>query len=234
MKLSTPPPSVLKPNPPPLWHVTNGEVTVGPVFTELLTRGVELGRVPIHCQVSADYGRWRGLHTVREVVALYRATPEKSAKHESLWEMARPLASLSDDEEVCHLVTRLALLTTGAESGMFHLRERSSLTMTTRAVLGPVSDDQMQQVLPDKDLVLRSARVGRPVLGPPYGPTEDALAIRFATSQGGVGGAAMIPIFVRDRLHGMLELSRPGHAFRRTDLQRAERIAQRALHRLAA
>jgi len=39
----------------------------------------------------------------------------------------------------------------------------------------------------------------------------------------------MIPIFIGENLTGMLELSRPGHAFRRTDLQRAERIAQRAL-----
>ena len=71
-------------------------------------------------------------------------------------------------------------------------------------------------------------------MGPPYGPTEDALAIRFASSSGGVGGAAMIPIFVGNTLMAMLELSRPGHAFRRCDLQRAERIAQRALYQHAS
>jgi hypothetical protein len=41
----------------------------------------------------------------------------------------------------------------------------------------------------------------------------------------------MIPLFVGNELTAMLELSRPGHAFRRTDLQRAERIVQRALSR---
>ena len=46
----------------------------------------------------------------------------------------------------------------------------------------------------------------------------------------GVGGAAMIPIFVGSSLRAMLELSRPVRAFRRDDLQRAERIAQRALY----
>ena len=81
----------------------------------------------------------------------------------------------------------------------------------------------------ERDLVLKAARMGRPVLGPPYGPTEDALAIRFASSRGGVGAAAMIPIFIGEQLTAMLELSRPGHAFRRSDLQRAERIAQRAV-----
>ena len=71
--------------------------------------------------------------------------------------------------------------------------------------------------------------MGRPVFGPPYGPTEDALAMRFASSRGGSGAVAMIPAFVGNELTAMLELSRPGHAFRRSDLQRAERIVQRAL-----
>jgi hypothetical protein len=57
--------------------------------------------------------------------------------------------------------------------------------------------------------------------------------MRMATSQGGVGAAAMIPIFWGGTLRGMLELSRPGHSFRRADLQRAERIAQRVLGRHA-
>jgi hypothetical protein len=39
----------------------------------------------------------------------------------------------------------------------------------------------------------------------------------------------MIPVFIGNELTAMLELSRPGHAFRRSDLQRAERIVQRAL-----
>ena len=43
------------------------------------------------------------------------------------------------------------------------------------------------------------------------------------------GAVAMIPVFVGKELTAMLELSRPGHAFRRSDLQRAERIVQRAL-----
>ena len=38
--------SVLKLNPPPLWYVTNGALTVGPVLTGLLMRGVDEGQVP--------------------------------------------------------------------------------------------------------------------------------------------------------------------------------------------
>jgi hypothetical protein len=230
--LSQPPlVSVLKSNPPPLWYVTNGDVTVGPVLTNLLKRGVEHGRVPEYCHVRAYLGRWRKLQSVREIAALYKGAPPapKEPRDACLAEVA-PALRTRDHDEVCYHVTRLALLATSAESGMLHLRERSSRSIVTRCVLGPVSDERMHQELPEDDLVLRSARVGRPVLGPPYGPTEDALAIRFASSQGGVGGAAMIPIFVGNVFRAMLEISRPGHAFRRTDLQRAERIAQRALY----
>ena len=39
----------------------------------------------------------------------------------------------------------------------------------------------------------------------------------------------MVPIFVAGNLTAMLELSRPGHAFRRSDLQRAERVVQHAM-----
>ena len=39
----------------------------------------------------------------------------------------------------------------------------------------------------------------------------------------------MIPVCIGNELTAMIELSRPGHAFRRSDLQRAERIVQRAL-----
>jgi hypothetical protein len=92
-----------------------------------------------------------------------------------------------------------------------------------------MSNERLGRPLPDWDPLLEAARLGKPVMGPPYGPLEDALAIRMATSAGGVGAAAMIPIFSGGRLRGMLELSRPGHSFRRDDLKRAERIAQSVL-----
>src|SRR5262249_17091099 len=89
--------------------------------------------------------------------------------------------------------------------------------------------DQLGLPLADDDLVLAAARARRPVVGPPYGPTEDALAMRFAASSGGVGAAAMIPIYQAGKLAGMLELARPGPSFRRGDLSRAERIVKGAL-----
>ncbi|HEX7671498.1 MAG TPA: hypothetical protein VF395_18020, partial [Polyangiaceae bacterium] len=209
------------------------EVTVGPVFTSLLIWGVEQGQVPEDCWVNAGQPKWRVLDSVREIAARKRSVASAFEAAEALRELDRPYERIRDEEELGHHVTRLAIAVTGAECGMFHLCNRRERRLSTRAVLGPMPSGALNHTLPESDLVLRSARLGIPVMGPPYGPTEDALALRFAASAGGVGGAAMLPIFIGSSLVAMLELSRPGHAFRRGDLKRAERIAQRALHQHA-
>ncbi len=229
MDLIQVPHSVFKQTPPPLWYVTNGELTVGPVVTGLLIRGVEAGRVPEYCHVSPYHGEWRTLNAVREIAALNSKANGVAPTADQLQELARPIERIKDECELSHTVAWLSLMATGAESAMFHYRGRNQRALITRSVIGPVSNERLGYELPESDLVLRSARRGRPVFGPPYGATEDALAIRFASSRGGVGAAAMIPLFIGEQLTAMLELSRPGHAFRRSDLQRAERIAQRAL-----
>lgn len=234
MQLHKVPVSVFPVQPPPLWYVTNGELTVGPVVTGLLIKGVEYGRVPEYCHVRDLRGDWRKLESVREIAALHSKVTMAvkgvgSERHDEISELERLARRIRDEDERCYDMTRLSMMVTGAECGMLHYVGRSVRTLTTRCVLGPISTERLGQPLPESDLVLRSARLGRPVTAPPYGPTEHALAIRFAGSAGGVGAAAMIPIFIHGTLTAMLELSRPGHAFRRSDLQRAERIVQRTL-----
>lgn len=226
-------PSVFRSIAPPLWYVSDGDVTVGPVPTGLLLRGLEHGRVPDDCWVRASGGDWRNVHAVREVAAMTGKVGPRLPTEEQLVEWARPAARVRDEEELAHQLTWLALVATGAESGMFHYCAPRSRWFVTRSVVGSMPPDLLGRVLPDWDPLLEAARLGRPVLGPPYGPLEDALATRMATSQGGVGAAAMVPIFWRGSLRGLLELSRPGHAFRRQDLKTAERIAQRTLAREA-
>src|SRR5258708_2125599 len=177
--------SVLRPNPPPLWFVTNGALTVGPVFTGLLIRGVEQGEVPEYCRVSPDRARWRTLDSVREIAARKRPGASVLEAAAAFRELERPPVRIRDEQELCHQVTRLAMLVTGAESGMLHLRSRAERRLSTRAVLGPMPGVRLNDALPETDLVLRSALLGRPVMGPPYGPAEDALALRFAASAGG-------------------------------------------------
>jgi hypothetical protein len=227
--------SVFRPQPPPLWYVTNGENTVGPVATNLLMRGVEHGRVPDYCQVRAARGTWRELMAVREIAAMHTLPGAKSSPNLELEDWSERVAGMRDDDELCHSVTWLSLMATGAESAMLHFRSRSphSRALVTRSVLGPMPNDRLGHPLPEEDFVLRSARLGLPVVGPPYGRAEDALAMRFAHTSGGVGAAAMIPIFVAGELAAMLELARPGHSFRRADLLRAERLVQGSLRQRA-
>jgi hypothetical protein len=200
------------------------------VYTSLLVRGVEEGRVPDYCRVSADSGRWRKLGSVREIAARQRPAASVQTAAEALSELERPRPRSRDADELSHHLTRLAMLLTRAECGMLHLRDRGARSFSTRAVVGPISTGYLSEALPEADLVVRAAFLGRAVVGPPYGPVEDALSFRFAASAGGVGSAAMLPIFVGSSLVAMLELSRPGHAFRRGDLRRAERLVQRALY----
>lgn len=231
--------SVIKPNPPPLWYVTNGEVTVGPVVTDLLKRGVAHGAIPEDCRVRRSDGTWQPLETVREVAALQKRPGSPPSFPSGVQAEHQHRVRSRDQDEVCFHVTRLAMLVTGAESAMFHIRERDTRTLRTRCVLGSVSTERLNTELAANDLVLRFACVGRPIFrsldgfsedfGSIAGACEDALAERFHGA-GEVGGAAMIPVFLGRSLRAMLEVSRPGHAFRREDLQRAERIAQRALH----
>lgn len=231
MQLDAVPHTLFRPQPPPLWFVTNGELTVGPVVTGLLMRGVEYGRVPDYCHVRPYRGLWRTLNAVREISALHRQVKAPANSAEQVAEWARSLDRIKDEGELYHTVTWLALAATSAESAMLHARGRSTTSLVTRSVLGPMSRERLGYALREDDPVLRAARLGRPVTGPPYGGTEDALAMRFASSQGGAGAVAMIPVFVGPTLTAMLEVSRPGHAFRRTDLQAAETLVQRAFRR---
>ena len=48
-----------KTNPAALWVVSNGEVTIGPVRTELLLRGIRHGESPARLSGCAPPGRTR-------------------------------------------------------------------------------------------------------------------------------------------------------------------------------
>lgn len=222
-------PSVFRLHPPPLWYVSNGEISVGPVNTTRLLRGVERGRVPGDCQVRAFDGVWRGLGRVREIAALNgkRSSEPTGAQ---LAEMGGTIARLRDDELLFHTVVRLCLALTGAEAAMLHYRGRHGRALFTRVVTGPVSNARLGYPLSEFDLVLQAARQGIPVQGPPYGPVENELSKRFETSHtGGACAVAMIPILVAGELTAMIELSRQRYAFRCNDLKHAERIGRRAV-----
>src|SRR4051812_43409130 len=148
------PTSVFRPKPPPLWYVTNGELTVGPVVTGLLICGVEFGRVPEYCHVSPYHGDWRTLNAVREIAALNSKVNGTAPSQEQLQEWTRPIERIKDEAELSHTITWLSLIATGAESAMLHYRGRNQRTLITRSVLGPISNERLGYALPEQDLVL--------------------------------------------------------------------------------
>ena len=107
MQLQEIPKSVFRLEPPPLWYVTNGELTVGPVVTGLLMRGVEHGRVPEYCHVRTYHGDWRGLNSVREISALNSKAFAQGPSAEQLAEWGRPVERIKDEMELAHTVTWL-------------------------------------------------------------------------------------------------------------------------------
>jgi hypothetical protein len=229
MQLQIIPPSVFRPQPPPLWYVSDGERSVGPVLTGRLVDHVQAGQVPDWCQVRLTRGRWRKLDFVREISAIKRPVnrPSKAAVREAFLELSYRTGAIRDEDEFFHELTETARAMVGGQCAMLHCFQRSARALVTRSIVGRISTERLGQALPDDDPVLQVARLNRPVFGPPYGPTEDALAQRFACADGGVGAAAMIPVASDGAVSVMLEVARPGHAFRRADLQRAEQLVQR-------
>jgi hypothetical protein len=231
MQLHDIPQSVFLPQPPPLWYLTDGERSVGPIVTGQLVRHVEAGHVPDYCHVRMPRGSWRRLGWVREIAAFGKRASRlsKAPVQEAFLELSFETGHMTDEDEFLHELTEAARAMVGGESAMLHCLERSTRAMVTRSIVGKIPNDGLGYPLPEHDLVLQVARRNKPVSGPPYGPIEDALAMRFATSRGGVGAAAMIPIPMHGSLSAIFEVARPGHAFRRADLQRAEQLVQRML-----
>jgi hypothetical protein len=231
MQLRDIPLSVFPPQPPPLWYVSDGERSVGPVVTGQLLHHVKAGQMPDWYYVRLPRGSWRALDFVREISAFKRPAirPSKASVREAFLELSYQTGCIRDEDEFFHELTDTVRATVGGESAMLHCLQPSTHAMVTRGIVGPMPTDRLGYALPLEDLVLRVARLNRPVCGPPYGRTEDALAMRFAHTRGGVGAAAMIPISIHGTVSMMLEVARPGHAFRRADLQRAERLVQRML-----
>src|SRR6187551_1961340 len=57
----------------PNWYVTNGNAVVGPVNTNLLLRGIDVGRVARDCYVAQySWSNWREQNQIREIRSLRR------------------------------------------------------------------------------------------------------------------------------------------------------------------
>lgn len=235
--------------PPPLWFVTNGEVTVGPVTTNLLLRGVLQDRVPKDCLVrERTWKAFRKLERIREVAALRRAQsqygsvlveparwkePSISSAGQLLFRaLERELLRASDPGEVLARCLTETMRVTGACVGAVHRRRPPATGLVTTCVSGPGMSGKLGETLALDDPSVLLAIHGETLCEAPRialasGRIRDRLGAFPACD-----GIAMVPVLCGGRLYALFELGRPDHAFRDSDFQSLLSIAELAADRL--
>lgn len=209
--------------PPAEWLVMNGSVTVGPVGTDLLLRGVMHGRVPNTALVrQPSWQHWREVGKIREVSALKRVLErsfdDAPLESTSLRDSALAVAQASDLGEALLIALHAAARVTSATVGLAH-RVREPLLLPTTSCIFETESERLGEVLPWHDPAFTLARSGRVrllrVSERPKG-VERVLCERLSP-KAPLKGVAMLPVLVEGKLHAMLELGRSDRPFRASD-----------------
>ncbi len=211
----------------PLWVVSNGEVTIGPVRTELLLRGIRHGRVPADCQVrAAGSDQWRPLSQLREVAALNGLPGSIQAFQLA----AAEIAEAPDEQEVLMSLLHGAATATCAARGLIHrVRAPIGLPVTSYALGG--LDEELGTVIPSHDPSYSLARAGQTLIGSPDGgPAERVVGGRLGC--GALKGILMVPVSYGTEVAALLELGREGRPFRLDDVDQLSRLCTLAIARL--
>jgi hypothetical protein len=210
----------------PLWVVSNGEVTIGPVRTELLLRGIRHGRVPDDCHVrAADSDEWRPLHQLREVAALRG----KAGSIQAFQSAANAIAHARDERDVLLTLLHGAAQATCAPLGLIH-RKRDPVDLPVTSYAFGNLAELLGAVVPAHDPAYSLARGGHTLIGrPDDGPAEKAVADRLG---GALAGVVMVPVTYGTEIAAMLELGRVDRPFRVGDADQLCRLATLAIARL--
>lgn len=214
-------------NPAALWVVSNGDVTIGPVRTELLLRGIRHGRVPLDCQVrAANSDEWRPLASLREVLAM-------QGHAGSVGDFQRAAAEISaarDEREVLLMLLHGAAAATRASSGLVH-RQRPPVEQPVTSYCFGGLDDRLGAVISYQDPAYALALNGQTLAGAPSaGLAERLVAERLGNP--GLAGVLMVPVTHGTELAAMLELGRTERGFRLDDVDALSRLATLAIARL--
>lgn len=216
-----------KPGTAPLWVVSDGNVEVGPVRTELLVRGFRHGRVPPDCHVrQARSDEWRPVDQVREVAGLL-GQPGSVVDFQRA---ASGFGDAKDEREVLLVLLQGAMQATRASRGLIHrLRPPIDFLVTSYAQGG--LDGSLGQVVHAQDPVYRLARNGQTLGGAPSdGKAERLVAARLGDER--LAGVVMVPVTFGTELLAMLELGREDRRFRASDVDELSRLATLCISRL--
>lgn len=221
--------------PPPLWVVTNGDRSVGPINTTLLVKGVGEGRVTPDCYVRDLRGLiWRPVGAVREVRAYESMLYRRRNTHDPVRRdttLSALIALCESTRETLALGLELAVERTGSAVGLLHTFERDDVAVT-RGVAGSLDGDALGRPVRDQDPVARMAIARSIVIGD---PRRDAELAGVAARLGGVdtvAGVAMVPLVGERGVLGMIELGRGDHGFRASDAVVLREVAQTVVRRM--
>lgn len=224
----------------PEWLVSNGDVTVGPVTTQLLLRGVLHGRVPDSAWVrQPGWPAWRAVDKIREVSALRRLLERKIEEPVSevatFGDSAAALSAATDPGEALLIALHAAAHATSATVGLAH-RVRAPLLLPTTSCLFEAAHERLGEVMPWFDPSFALARNGRVRLSSASGATGGLEAVVGARlGPDALIGLAIVPILIHTELHAVIELGRSDHPFRASDARELAALAEqvgRAFQRL--
>ena len=238
-------PNPLLSKPPPLWFVTDGDVTVGPVTTNLLVRGVFHRRIPEYCLVRERTSKaWRKLERIREVAALKHAQA-RAARVRRTGALALPGRGAGSVR--AHGARAARRVRSGRRparvSARSHARHglargrRSSSDPFRRRVrhglrVGTRMDRRLGRSIDDADPAFVLAHQGHTLCEAPKMATpSDHVSCRLGALASS-GGIAMAPIISGGHLYAVMEVGRPDHEFRREDFNRLVKFAGLAAERV--
>lgn len=216
-----------KPKPPPLWFVSDGDLTVGPVKTDLLVRGVRFGRIPDGVWVrELHWKSWRALWQVREVAAVQRELAQVGAMDFEVGVREQREAALTssllsaaqDPAEVLHFGLRAACAATRSSFGLLHRFEGPFGRATTQVVYGEGTLGLLGLPLALNDAVASAAR-GRMLLigGSDSSQVHQRVALRLGGGLRRFAGVAMVPLHAGGEAIGFYEVGRVDHPYRHVD-----------------
>jgi hypothetical protein len=216
--------------PPPLWYVTNGDVTVGPVTTNLLVRGVLAERVPNDCLVrERKWSAWRKLERIREVAALRKAQArygsvrvektrwrEPGSAPRPFERLERELVRARDSADALRHCLEEAMARTGALVGAVHRRMPHS-GFVTSSVRGPGMVSRLGGEFSGDDPAFELASRGESLCDVPRPRAASEYVSERLGALPSCSGITMAPIVCAGRVYAIIELGRPDHEFRSTD-----------------
>jgi hypothetical protein len=227
----------------PNWYVTNGRAVVGPVNTNLLLRGISVGKVDRECYVAQySWSNWREQNNIREIRSLRRwqhsqkrvpgIEPIKQALRAPRFD-GSALERIAGEDSVLSRALELAMQTTKANVGIMHQPMPPHIGLVTSFAHGPGMGINLGEVVPWHDEARIVAATDRAQLGT---PEQDAWARASARRLSNrinrrVNGVALVSIaFGGSR--GMLELGRYDHTFRQSDIAVLEDLSRSIVVRL--